>query len=425
MSGTPLGLLAYRYATMALAPALPFALRGRLKRGKEDAARLGERLGHASRARPPGTLIWIHGASVGETISVLPLIGELLAAPDRHVLVTSGTVTSSKLMQDRLPPRAFHQFSPLDTPGAIKRFLAHWKPDIGLFVDSEIWPNLLGQAHARGTKLAIVNGRMSDRSFRGWRYARKTAAAIMGLFDICLAADEDSARHFRDLGARDVRVSGNLKADAPPLPADPAKLDALRAAIGTRPVLLAASTHGGEEESILPAHDILRRTYPDLLTIIIPRHAERGSDIAMLCGTRSVSRRSQGALPAPETAIYVADTMGEMGLFYRLAPAAFVGGSLVPHGGQNPLEPARLSCAVMAGPHTFNFSQAYDAIFAAQAAGRVHSSGEIASFAARLFADPAEARTLGDAASRGAQTLSGAMERTRSAVEALLSHAPA
>ena len=425
MSGTPLGLLAYRYATAALAPALPFALRGRLKRGKEDAARLGERLGHASRARPAGTLIWIHGASVGETISVLPLIGELLAAPDRHVLVTSGTVTSSKLMQDRLPPRAFHQFSPLDTPGAIKRFLAHWKPDIGLFVDSEIWPNMLGQAHTHGTKLAIVNGRMSDRSFRGWRYARKTAAAIMGLFDVCLAADDDSARHFRELGARDVRVSGNLKADAPPLPADPAKLDALRAAIGNRPVLLAASTHSGEEESVLPAHDILRRTHPDLLTIIIPRHAERGGDIAMLCGTRSVSRRSQGALPAPETAIYVADTMGEMGLFYRLAPAAFVGGSLVPHGGQNPLEPARLTCAVMAGPHTFNFIQAYDAIFTAQGAGRVHSSSEIASFAARLFADPAEARALGEAASRGAQTLSGAMERTRSAVEALLSHAPA
>ncbi|HEX3673118.1 MAG TPA: 3-deoxy-D-manno-octulosonic acid transferase [Rhizomicrobium sp.] len=422
---TPLGLLVYRTATYALAPAIPLALKSRLKRGKEDGARLGERLGHASRPRPEGQLIWIHGASVGECLSVLPLIGELLKAPNRHVLVTSGTVTSSRLMDERLPQGAFHQYAPLDTPGAIARFIGHWKPDIGLFVDSEIWPNMLGQAKKSGAKLAMINGRMSERSFKGWRYAPKTAAAVIGLFDLCLAADEATAVRLRELGARDVRVSGNLKADAPPLPADPAKLGSLRAAIGSRPVLLASSTHAGEEESILPAHDILRRTHPDLLTIIVPRHPERGPDIAMLCGTRAVARRSEGSLPMPGTAIYVADTMGELGLFYRLAPIAFVGGSLVQHGGQNPLEPARLHCAVMAGPHTGNFTISYDAIFAAQGEGRVHSSGEIAALAGRLFADPAAAHALGDAAARGADRLGGAMERTRIAVENMLSHAPA
>ncbi|HTQ15676.1 MAG TPA: 3-deoxy-D-manno-octulosonic acid transferase [Rhizomicrobium sp.] len=425
MSGTPWGLLAYRTATLMLAPAIPFALRGRLKRGKEDATRLGERLGHASRPRPDGQLVWIHGASVGETLSVLPLIGKLLEVPGRHVLVTSGTVTSSRMMAERLPPGAFHQFSPLDTPGAIARFLAHWRPDAGLFVDSEIWPNMLSQAKRAGVKLAIVNGRMSERSFRGWRYARRTAAAIMGLFDVCLAADEDTARRLGELGARDVRVTGNLKADAPPLPADPAKLGELRAAIGGRPVLLAASTHPGEEESLLPAHDRLRRTLADFLTIIVPRHAGRGGDIAMLCGTRQAVRRSQGALPSPADAIYIADTMGELGLFYRVAPIAFVGGSLVPHGGQNPLEPARLGCAVMAGPHTFNFTAAYDAIFAAQGEGRVHASGEIAALAGRAAADPAFAKSLGEAAARGARALSGAMARTAAAVEALLGHADA
>ncbi len=425
MSGTPLGLLAYRYATFALAPAVPLALRSRLKRGKEDATRLGERLGHASRPRPDGTLIWIHGASVGETLSVLPLIAMLLDIPGRHVLVTSGTVTSSKLMAERLPPGAIHQFSPLDTPGAIARFLAHWKPDAGLFVDSEIWPNMLSQARRAGTPLAIVNGRMSERSFRGWRYARKTAAAIMGLFDVCLAADDETARRLRELGARDVRVTGNLKADAPPLPADAAKLDALRGAIAGRPVLLAASTHPGEEESILPAHDLLRSAQPDLLTIIVPRHAERGEAIAALCGTRKSARRAQDALPAPQDAIYVADTMGELGLFYRLAPIAFVGGSLVPHGGQNPLEPARLNCAVIAGPHTSNFAAAYDAIYAAQGDGLVRTSGEIASLAGRLLADPEASRAMGDAAARAAQALSGAMARTREAVEALLADARA
>ncbi len=425
MAGTPLGLLAYRAATIALAPALPFLLRKRLKRGKEDEARLGERLGKASLPRPDGQLIWIHGASVGECLSVLPLIGELLKVSGRTVLVTSGTVTSSKLMSERLPQGAIHQYAPLDTPGAIERFLAHWQPDIGLFVDSEIWPNMLSQARARGTRLAIVNGRMSAKSFNGWRYAPKTAAAVIGLFDLCLAQDAETAERLRRLGAHDVQVSGNLKADAPPLPADAAKLDMLHAAIGGRPVLLASSTHPGEEEIILPARDILKRTFPDILTIIVPRHAERGGDIATLCGTRETARRSEGKLPTANTAIYIADTMGELGLFYRLAPIAFVGGSLVPHGGQNPLEPARLRCPVMAGPHTANFTPAYDAIFTAQGEGRVTSSGEIAALAARLFNDAAAAQALGDAAARGAGELGGAMERTRAAIENMLSHAPA
>jgi 3-deoxy-D-manno-octulosonic-acid transferase len=423
MASTPFGLLAYRYATLALSPAVPLALKQRMKRGKEDAARMGERLGHPGRARPDGPLIWIHGASVGECLSVLPLIGELLKIPDRHVLVTSGTVTSAALMAERLPARAFHQFAPVDTPAAIARFLAHWRPDIGLFVDSEIWPNTLSQARARGAKLAIVNGRMSERSFAGWRRAPKTAAAIFGLFDICLAQDAQTAEHLRRLGAQNVQISGNLKADAPPLPADETKLLALRTAIAGRPILLAASTHPGEDETILPAHDALKRSHPDLLTIIAPRHAARGPQIAMLCGTRPTMMRSEGGEPAPGTAIYIADTMGELGLFYRLAPFAFIGGSLVPHGGQNPLEPARLHCAVLAGPHTGNFTPSYDAIFAAQGAGLVQSCAEIAALAGRLLADPTAARAMGDAAAHGADALGGAVEKTRLAIEALMSHA--
>ncbi|HEY1632037.1 MAG TPA: 3-deoxy-D-manno-octulosonic acid transferase [Rhizomicrobium sp.] len=422
---TPWGLVVYRTATAALAPVVPLLLRSRLKRGKEDAARLGERLGHAGTSRPDGQLIWIHGASVGECLSVLPLIGELLTTPGRHVLVTSGTVTSSKLMADRLPQGAFHQYAPIDTPGAVRRFLAHWKPDIGLFVDSEIWPNMLSQARARGIPLAMINGRMSERSFQGWTRAPKTAAVIIGFFDLCLAQDQETADRLKQLGARGVRVSGNLKADAPPLPADPAKLEALRLYIGERPVLLASSTHPGEDEVVLPAHDQLRKTVPNLLTIIVPRHPERGADIAMLCGTRIAARRSESKLPVAETAIYIADTMGELGLFYRLAPLAFIGGSIIPHGGQNPLEPARLHCAVMAGPHTFNFTPAYDAIFTAQGEGRVRTSGEIAALAGRVFADPELARRLGEAAAQGAAQLGGAVERTRVAIEGLLSHAPA
>ena len=425
MNRPPLTLLAYRCATAALAPVVPFALGRRAQFGKEDRTRMPERLGHASLSRPQGPLVWIHGASVGECLSVLPLIDLLLAREDRSVLVTSGTVTSARLMAERLPARAFHQFAPVDTPGAVARFLDAWKPDAGLFVDSEIWPNLIAAAHARGVALALVNGRMSERSFRGWMRAPKTAGALLSLFDLCLAQDDATAERLRLLGAHAVEATGGLKADAPPLPVDAAALEAMRTAIGQRPVFLAASTHAGEDETLLPAHDALRRQFPQLLSILVPRHPERGADIATLAGTRTVIRRSRTRTPAPDTAIIIADTLGELGLFYRLASFAFIGGSLVRHGGQNPLEAARLARPVMAGPHTENFAGAYRALFAAQGAGLAHTSGEIAGLAARLLADPAEAERLGRCALAAANSLGGALEKTRQAVEGLLAHARA
>lgn len=422
MAPPPLTLLGYRCATAALAPAIPLLLRRRARRGKEDRSRMDERFGRASRPRPDGELVWIHGASVGECLAMLPLIDKLLEAPDRSVLVTSGTVTSAKLMAERLPPRAFHQFAPVDLPAAVHRFLDHWRPDAGLFVDSEIWPNLLMESRRRDICLALVNGRMSARSFAGWRRLPRAASALLSCYDVCLAQDDETAKRLLALGARNVQITGSLKADAPPLPADPENLAALQQAVDTRPLLLAASTHPGEDETILPAHDALRRQYPDLLTIVVPRHPERGADIAMLCGARPAVLRSTGALPVTTTAVYVADTMGELGLFFRLAPFAFIGGSLIPHGGQNPLEPARLHCAVLAGPHTENFSQMYETIFAAQGTGRVSSCLEIVTLAARLIADPGAAREMGEAASSAAATLTGAVEKTHAAVEALLAH---
>jgi 3-deoxy-D-manno-octulosonic-acid transferase len=240
---------------------------------------------------------------------------------------------------------------------------------------------------------------------------------------VCLAQDDETAQRLRKLGARTVRVSGGLKADAPPLPADEAKLATLARAIGDRPMFLATSTHIGEDETLLPAHDMLRAKFPALLTIIAPRHPDRGSDIAKLCGTRSVLRRSQGDEPKMDTAVYVADTVGELGLFYRLAPFAFMGGSLVSHGGQNPLEAARLGHAVMAGPHTENFAQAYETIFAAQGSGRVRTSRDISVFATRLLDNSHEALRTGAAAEAAARTLGGALEKTRLAVEAMLGDA--
>src|ERR1700741_2870373 len=279
MTRGPLGYRTYRAFTAALAPAAPLLLRRRASRDKEDVSRVNERRGRDLPPRPGGQLIWVHGASVGECVAALPLIEELLRDPGRNVLVTSGTVTSARMMSELLPKRALHQFVPVDLPAATARFLDHWRPQAGLFVDSDIWPNLVFGAKERGIKLALVNARMSERSFAGWSLARAAAAALLSAFDICLAQDDEIARRFRALGARDVRAIGSLKADAPPLPADPGKLDALRAAIAGRPILLTARTHPAEDETILPASDVLRRAVPDLLTVIVPRHVERGPEI--------------------------------------------------------------------------------------------------------------------------------------------------
>jgi 3-deoxy-D-manno-octulosonic-acid transferase len=419
----PLGLAAYRLATMALAPVVPFFLRQRALRGKEDSLRMRERLGHASVPRPDGRLIWIHGASVGESMAALPLVDVFLKAGE-NVLVTSGTVTSARMMAERLPDKAIHQYAPIDTPSATARFLAHWKPDAALFVESELWPNLLYRAAGQGVKLALVNGRMSERSFRGWSRARGVASSLLSLFDTCLMQDKESAERLRKLGAPRVDVSGSLKADAPPLPASEEKLATLRTAIGSRPVLLASQTHPGEDETILPAHDVLRANYPNLLTILVPRHTERGGDIAMLCGSRPVRQRSKGELPDAQTAIYVADTMGELGLFYRLAPFCFVGGTLVPIGGHNPLEAARLHCGALFGPHTESFSQAYDTLLAKHGGQRVASTREIVEAAQNLLADPARAKAMGDAAAQASAELGGAVAKTLKTVEALLDARP-
>src|SRR5215469_5480370 len=391
MASLPFSLRAYRCATSVLEPVAPLALRRRARRGKENPSRLSERLGFASRERPPGTLIWIHGASVGECLSVLPLIDALLKTPGRSVLMTSGTVTSAELMADRLPPGAFHQFSPVDAPSAVARFLDHWRPDVGLFVDSEIWPNTLIAAREHGVKLAIANGRMSERSFAGWLKAKRTAASLLGLYDACLAQDAETAERLKLLGRDSVTVTGSLKADSPALPAPTEQLTDLRGRIGDRPVFLATNTHEGEEEIVIATHERLRHRFPSLLTIIAPRHAERGAEIAALCHEDAVARRALGQAPDGGVEIYIADTMGELGLFYRLATFAFVGKSLEGQGGQNPIEAARLGVAVLSGPYTDNFRDAYEAIFAAQGVGRINSADALAELAQRLLADPEEA----------------------------------
>ena len=413
----PWGLKLYRGLTYLAAPAAKLILKSRAAHGKEDRARLNERLGIASGPRPAGRLVWIHGASVGESVAALPLINKLIY--DGTVLVTSGTVASAAVMKKRLPPGVIHQFVPLDAPRAVARFLDHWKPDAGLFVESELWPNLLLGAAARGVRLVLINARISERSAAGWKRAPKSAQHLFQAFDAVLAQDEEIAGRFAGLGAREVKVVGSLKADAPPLSCDVAALDSLKKEIGNRPLLIAAQTHPGEDETILPAHDSLRRRFPDLLTIIVPRHVERGADIAMLCGERPAARRSLSEPITAATQIYIADTMAEMGLFFRLARFCFLGGTLVPLGGHNPLEPAVLHCGVIAGPHRSSNAAAFAAIMGAQEMGDVRSSGDIAALVEKLIDNPSLAAAMGEAAARGAATQAGAVAATMAVLESL------
>ena len=429
MAPLPPGLRAWRILTTAASPFANLLLSRRAARGKEDRSRLQDRLGVASCPRPTGRLVWIHGASVGESLAALPLIERLMAGGS-SVLVTSGTVTSARILEQRLPPqtsngqRAIHQYVPLDIPQAVARFLDHWKPDAGLFVESDLWPNLVLAAAQRGMRLALVNARISQRSALGWKRAPKSGRRLIGAFDAVLAQDEEIAARFRALGARDVRVVGSLKADAPPLSCDPHALEALQAQIGTRPLLIAAQTHPGEDETVLPAHDLLRVHFPDLLTIIVPRHPLRGPDIAMLCGARQPARRAGGDQIGDDTQVYIADTLGELGLFYRLAKFCFIGGTLVPLGGHNPLEPAVLHCAILAGPDRTSAEGAYQAILSAQGFGDVASSADIARQARKLLENPALAVQTGEAAARGAATQAGAVARTIAVLEGMI-HAPA
>jgi 3-deoxy-D-manno-octulosonic-acid transferase len=393
----------------------------RALRGKEDRGRLKERFGVPSRPRPPGPLVWVHAASVGEFSAVQPLV-EAIVGRGIGALVTTGTVTSARLAAERLPPGAFHQFVPLDVAPYVTRFLEAWRPEMAVFVESEIWPVALAETARRGVARIVVNARLSARSFRRWRKLPATAGAMFGAVDLVLAQSEADGERFAALGAAKVEVTGNLKFDGLPPPADPDELAALAAALGGRPRWVAASTHRGEDEVVAAAHRLLAASRPDVLTILVPRHPERGPKIAeaLAASGLGAALRSRGDPIRPETAVYVADTIGELGLFYRLAPAAFVGGSLVARGGQNPIEPARLGAAVLAGPHVANFAAIYGDLSAAGALVTVEDADGLAAAVGALLDDPAAAAAAAEAAAAVADRHAGALARTVARLAPLL-----
>lgn len=399
-------------------------LQARLEAGKEDPVRVGERRGEASQPRPKGVVIWFHAASVGESLSLLLLIDQLLDDfPDLNVLVTTGTRTSAEVLEARLPAQIIHQFVPLDVGPYVHRFLEHWKPDVAVWTESELWPNLITQTAARGTKMMLLNARMSKTSHDRWRWLPSAAKAILRRFGCIFAQDEATALYLRRLGAKrdTLHVIGSLKESSGALPHDEAERQRFVDMLKTRPVWLAASTHAGEEKIAAEAHVMALKSSHRLLLILAPRHPDRAPQIAeMLRGEGlNVAIRSEGREPDPSTQVYLVDTLGEMGLWYRLAPATFLGGSLVNIGGHNPYEPAALGSAIIHGPFVTNAPDIYSRLDEAGAAIAVCNADELGKAIIDTL-EPHKAAALAHAAWEVTSSGAGATERALSEITEML-----
>ena len=393
-------------------------LRRRIAGEKEDPARLNERYGISDKPRPDGPLIWFHGASMGEAISVMDIILRLKAEdPGRQFLMTTGSVTAANLVARRQAADLgflIHQWAPLDYHLWVNRFLDHWRPDVAMRIESDIWPNMTLACAKRNIPLIMVNGRMAARSYNKWKKIKSPVAHLLNCYALLIAQDETTANYLKQLGAKNIALPGNLKLDAEPLQAKQAELDKLLAAIGSRPRWLAASTHPGEEDMAAEVHDLLADRHAGLLTLIAPRHPDRAGDIlASLRGKGyKVAQRSKGELPDAETQIYLSDTLGEMGLFYRLGKAAFLGGTLAPVGGQNPLEATRLGNGVAFGPHIGAFPEIFTRLRENEAALFVENVPQLAEAIHRLMSEPELVETLVANADNYDQSMRGATLRT-------------
>tara|TARA_Y100000590_G_scaffold75479_1_gene83351 strand:+ start:473 stop:1717 length:1245 start_codon:yes stop_codon:yes gene_type:complete len=353
-------LWTYKIISYLIYPFVPIYLSNRLSLKKELKDRINERYGYSKINRKKGKLVWLHAASIGESISILPVIQELEKNTEiKQILVTTGTVTSAKIMDERLKGKAFHQFLPLDIPIFVERFLNHWNPSVSIFVESEIWPNFISALNKRNSKLAILNGRMTVKSFNSWSRFKTTALKLFGNFDLCCAQSNDSAFFYENLGIKNTMYTGNLKFSSEPEKLDDKKLKILKKMFKNRKVLLAASTHEGEEEIIANITSKLKKKDKNFLSIVVPRHPNR-TEFFSNKQKLKIAYRSKGQDIMPNTNIYIADTVGELNLFYELANFIFIGGSLVRHGGQNPLEAAFLGKAVIHGPNIKNFADVYE-----------------------------------------------------------------
>ncbi len=417
----------YKLCSKLCKPLLNLMLERRTRKGKEWIDRIPERKGIASKKRPEAPLIWLHGASIGEAQSALILINRLLADnPKLHILVTTGTVTSAQLMSKNLPERAFHQFYPLDHPKWVERFLEHWSPDMALWMESEIWPNMLQAIKSRSIPAALINARLSDTSFKRWSFLKKTAHTLISTFSIILTQTQRDAQRFKALGAQNVTTTDNLKYSAAPLPYESSELKKLSKEISNRPCWLFASTHKGEEEMAAHIHEHLKKSLPNVLTLIVPRHPDRRDDIRKACTKNDALKihlRGPHHQGIPEdTDIYVADTLGELGLFYRLTPLACIGRSFSDDGGggHNPIEAAQLNCAVLHGPHVQYQRDIFQEMDEAQAAIALNDEQALRDTITELLSNSEKLKIAQDHAMAFAKNKEAVIERVLHALEPIL-----
>ena len=411
-------LTAYRFAGAVAYPFVGGYIAWRTTRGKEERSRRRERYGFAVVKRPPGPLVWIHAASVGESYAVIPLVRRI-SGFDINVVFTTGTVTSAQIVQSRFDERVLHQYVPLDLKPAVSRFLDHWKPDLAIIAESEIWPMTILELGARRVPQVLVNGRLSDRSFAAWTKRAFLAEALFENLSHVVAQSEIDGERFRQLGARPVTVSGNLKVDTEPPAVNERELRPLRAQIGRRPTWAAISTHEGEEAIAIEVHRLLKRRYPDLLTIIVPRHPERAQGLlgAFAAAGLTVARQSLGEPVEPDVDVLLGDTIGDMGLYLRVTEIAFVGRSLTAEGGQNPLEPAILETAILAGRNVQNFREAYEKLIERGGARLVTDRDMLAGAVNFLLANETKRREMIAAALATVNEMRGALPATLKALE--------
>ncbi len=413
----------YRLLTVLCTPFLKILIKKRLKKGKEDQDRYTERMGQTAVPRPKGALLWFHAASVGEAQSTLILINALVERlPDISILVTTGTVTSAKLLDQRLPEQAIHQYYPIDHPKWVTTFLDHWMPDAVVWMESELWPNMLLSIQKRNITAALVNARLSPKSFKSWKRIKRSARRVLNTFTVCITQTKDDAVHFEKLGHENVIVSDNLKYASKPLPYDEEELKKLRDVTKNRPLWLMASTHKGEEDIAFRIHLHLKKIHQDLLTIIVPRHPERRDAIKPLAekfGLKAQFRHSNHLLPIDSDDVYIADTIGELGLFYQLSPIAFIGRSLSTDGGggHNPIEAAQMSCAILHGPKIQNLQKIYDDFSAASATLMVRSEEELQNKLEKLLSDEEGLNALQNKASNFAAEKAKVLDKIINSLE--------
>lgn len=411
-------LTTYRWAGAAAYPLIGGYIAWRAAKGKEESARRHERYGRSPLARPPGPLVWIHAASVGETLAVVPLVTHIERL-GINIVMTTGTVTSARIVADRLAGKAMHQYVPLDLKPAVDRFLNHWNPDLAIMAESEIWPMTILELGAKRVPQVLVNGRLSDRSFTSWQKHPFIAEALFENLAHVIAQSELDGERFHQLGARPVTVSGNLKVDTEVPPVDEAALAALQQEIGDRKRWAAVSTHQGEEGIAAAVHSLAKMQNDDVLTIIVPRHPDRAESVEaeLKAAGLTVARRSRGDKVGSGTDVLLGDTIGEMGLYLRLTEIAFVGRSLSGEGGQNPLEPAVLGTAVLSGRNVQNFRESYQRLVANGGARLVADGDTLAGAVTFLLNNDRVRGKMINAGSETVEGMRGALSRTLSALE--------